>query len=137
MEKVSLPIKTKIAAWWMKIFGAIGLVLGGVLFIFCYSIYGFKSAAGAGDLCRSVSYLGFFIGLLLLISETLVLKRKKWAWILAIAILIIPVYFIWRREVVYGGIIEAFMVSLPYTIFLLIPFIFLIIDRKNFWKITT
>ena len=40
MEKVTLPIKTKIAAWWMIIFGGIGIVLVlGWLFVTVYASF--------------------------------------------------------------------------------------------------
>lgn len=139
-EKQSqFPIKTKIAIWWMEIIGMVGLVISGVLFIFCYGVYGFKSSAGAGDLCRFFAYLGFFcISLPLLVSETLISKRKKWAWKLAIIILITPILLILGLEMVTGGyFIEVFVINLPHNFFLFIPLILLLLDRKNFWKIAT
>jgi hypothetical protein len=141
MEKISLPTKTKIAAWWM--------ILSSIL-------TGFINLTGALRLLNFVipesepSELPFsrhdilvFIGgaifaitsfFIILRSSIFLLKQKRWAWKFSTAILflyLIISLLVWF--VAFGDFI-----SLPvFSLLHLIPLILLLLDRKNFWKIAS
>jgi len=61
MEKVNLPIKTKIAAWWMLVSSIIQLTIGSRIFDLLVIAFGLASI-----------FLGIYL-----------LKNKKRAWYLA------------------------------------------------------
>jgi len=129
MEKISLPIKTKIAAWWLIFLGIIGILLSivGILrggeiwvigiFLFLPSVF--------------CSFLPAFL---------LLLIKNKWAWIftiimllIGIGIIVIGLFFLvfpWE----YGDVI-IFRIIFSISLFvLLIPFILLLFDYKNLGK---
>jgi hypothetical protein len=138
MEKVSLPIKTKIAAWIMIIFGM------------CIVLNLVREVRGVKF--TGIVFLSTFIlislMLLLFISGFSLLLRKRWAWWLAVFILSIVLIFRLRDiiyEVIFGlrmiiaeplSSWEA-LIFLLFDLILLIPLILLLLDRKNFWKIAT
>ena len=149
MEKVSLPIKTKIAAWWIMIIG--GISLGIFVFVLLnqrgITING-KPALVNPFFIYLLSFLG--INFLFLPIGFFLLRRRGWAWKFAILIFslvviafIIP-YFLFALLLLLplaaglgGGISPSPLVGfyLPF-LFFLPPFILLLLDRKNFWKIT-
>jgi len=124
MEKASLPIKTKIAAWWMIVIG------GGTGILSILS-----SLTGHED----VPFIGLAFGcpvLLFSIPGIFVLRKKKWAYWLAmilsgvLSILIPKVLFDSAVPIFYMiifGVFEWFIFGVPFILFFL--------DRKNFWKI--
>jgi len=147
-EKVSLPIKTKIAAWWMIIIG-IGLTLFKSLLWFIYKffvkyisipiwlewkffLWAPKSILEVGE-CILIGYLFYFCG-----SSLLKGKRKFW-WISIILLSTGILYWLFilrlRRDILGQRILFPNIQDLIRLIFLLIPFILLLLDRKNFWKI--
>ncbi len=154
MEKIALPIKTKIAAWWMV---AVGLIFSVVSFwvnmdwsAFKYYNYLMKEGYFSsmvemyGSLLRDHFPLYFpsFISLVFLFFPgVLLLSKKRWAWKFAAVSLTL------------GGLLEimdiiwALSEHLPYYAFprfrtsqwllllLLIPFFLLIYDKEPFQKI--
>ena len=135
MEKVNLPIKTKIAAWWMLVSSIIQLTIGSRIFDLLVIAFGLASI-----------FLGIYL-----------LKNKKRAWYLAaiiffliltfhiIYILLIP--FLHWREFVKD--MSSYIYSLKellnmnpqvmiWTIFdfiiFLPPLILLLLDYRNFMK---
>lgn len=112
-----LPIKTKIAAYWMIAIG-LGSILGYLskeLIFFPYLVF-------------VMSWIFFYFGLL-------ILEGKKWAWKLGIATLAIGILIGLMQAVTYLGI--DFENNILISIFIFtVPFILLISDRENFWKIT-
>jgi len=133
MEKVSLPIKTKVAAWWMIFFGGAGMFFGLAILNVIFTLFPF----GAGYFPILISLLVMFCGILFLISGCSLLKRKKWAWWFSIVlspilylILISWAYDYWMRHYEPGFFLSLF--SLIVNIFSLI---LLLLDRKNFWEI--
>jgi hypothetical protein len=137
-QKQSLPIKTKIAAWWL-------MIIGGIASIVCL-VFVMKTLEGT---CWSLlpflmvlflpSFLTFLFGFFIVIA------RKKWAWWLGITILFIEVLIsgILISEVVKVNIINGFPVDFKSVIFAISPFLFLtpfillLLDRKNFFKIAS
>ena len=151
MEKVNLPTKTKIAAWWM-------IGIGGALTVLFWP-----------EFISDVGFFGILGALLFIIPGYLLLKRKKSGWWLALTIVSINlVIFSWLvvpdilsppgHPDLYVPEQLLFLVSIliivsPLSIFrgaflgsfttgflfllLLIPLILLFLDRKNFWKVAS
>jgi len=161
MEKVFLPIKTKIAAWWMIIFGVINIIM---------SFLGIVPS-GRGDpaniFFREIILWAMIISIIL--SGCFLIRRKKWALVISIGVLILMWIITaadFHKEYVdsYGycepqcrydihplnsGIEYkindeclskcrsqiTFFISLFLFPSFLIPLILLLLDRKNFWKV--
>jgi len=143
MEKFSLPIKTKIAAWLMIIYGVIGfLSIGGagspVIIPPKFGEFGLIWASfvilfGGFLEIPSLSYLlilYFSVGAFLIIPIFL-FKRRGWAWWINLINLALSLIFIlslsskyWTKAVIYYF----------HPVFLLF---LLLLDRKNFWKIAS
>ena len=146
MEKVSLPIKTKIAAWWMMVSGFIWIYMlfarhgptpfgtSWVLSVFA----GILIFTGKLPISSSVSFLVLILIILICIIVTLfvapvfLLRRKKWAWWFSIAGLFLSLIFVLFEHYPFGSLKELLVPFHP-----LILFILLLLDRKNFWKIAT
>jgi len=143
-QKPSLPTKTKIAAWWMIIsciciisYGSwvLSRVLtckGGELFnVYILSI-GLISAI-----------LMIFFGLLYFISALFLLKNKKLGWWLGVIVSLILIYFfkvilLFYEESASSLSLFQFIGHLDFLVYsFVIPFILLLLDRKNFWKIAS
>ena len=129
MGKITLPIKTKIAAWWMIVIGVIILIEG----IITINERITSTAVGAPiDLDSIVDEIIFWAlsSLFLFLPALFLLKRKKWAWHLAVGTTAIVSLFIFDWYLPF-----KFIILLPF--FTLAPLILLLLDRKNFWKTTT
>ena len=152
-EKFSLPIKTKIAAWWMIIVGWLIMIFDAII----YLSYLFRAKKVAFEESTRTIFpyvIAIFLGLLsYIIFYNFLLRRKKFGWIMAIIILsIISILALFFPEVhwrefpipflnllcVYCGIFAS---NLGWRMCLFIPFgiplILLLLDRKNFWKVAT
>ena len=140
MEKVLLPIKTKIAAWWMIIF--LSIFSSFINLTASIELLNFIFPPPAGCLFFETSRLLIFVGGMILAivsffaifrSGIFLLKRKKIAWKLSIGI--ISLYLIISVFVVIEilGSFIFFVIPVLY----LIPLILLFLDRKNFWKIAS
>jgi len=138
IQKQSLPIKTKIAAWWMIVFNSFSIlfIFSGPAFLACILSGTFGSSPPA-------CYLHFCIFVFLFVFNLTIgrkiLFRKKWAWWGGIATPII--LFTLGNLSLYilsssfpGG---STVTGLDVIIVTIIPFILLLLDRKNFWKIAT
>jgi len=152
MEKISLPIKTKIAAWWIMTIGMVVILVGFWLLFLSPHIY--KGWVGGGTmigvlLIVLIAILLIFSGYSIFNSSYTLLKRKKQAWktnllwILLGIILVLGLntYSIYD-EIVYRHvrfdiwkILDEFIFSIIFASPFLIPLILLLLDRKNFWKI--
>jgi hypothetical protein len=153
MEKVSLPIKTKIAAWWIIIFGWLIIIFNAII-CSSYLVRAPKIAFKEPTRIILPYITAIFLGLFLYtISFYFLLKRKKLGWVILIIILsIISILALFFPETrwsefpipslnllcLYCGIFAG---NFGWRICLFIPFgiplIFLLLDRKNFWKITS
>jgi hypothetical protein len=131
-EKVSLPIKTKIAAWGLMISG--GIISG-------YGLWGIINSSGyEWGILFALFGLGIFLfGLLNFILGFFLLRgRLRSLKMLMILIPIICLILIswafdfWMRHFWPGFFCSLF--SLAGNIFSLI---LLLLDRKNFWKVTS
>jgi hypothetical protein len=129
MEQTSLPLKTKIAAWWM-------IVISGLMILYC--LWGASDVLFGGGL-QSSDFLGELIGLIALIfliialpvglvffiPSIFLLKKKRKPW--------------WFIEIILFISIIVFLINFIFPILIIFvpPFILLLIDRKNFWKVAT
>ena len=153
MEKVSLPIKTKIAAWWMIICGWLIIIFETVIF-FPYLSRApkvtFKEPIRTILPHITAIFLGIFFNI---ISYYFLLKKRKVGIVISIIILSITSFLAllfpeihWSEFpipslnlfCVYCGI---FARNFGWRTCLFVPFgiplILLLLDRKNFWKIAT
>lgn len=148
------PIRTKVAAWWMKIIGSsiLAIILIGTGFYGFLCLRNFELCIGIfmmlllGILLIPAGGISFFLG-------SKILKKEKSAWVVSIIILFIGIIscaggftYYYSKEGLLGS--RFFHISArPYhgiyswnffiLILLLIPFFLLLSDRKNFWKIAS
>jgi len=139
MEQVFLPIKTKIAAWWIIVYG---IVYSGYMFSDMYHFHKIPEILEEG-------YPPLFIGIgaiiLLVLFYSLIglflIKKKKAAWYLAItAFSYFLAGFLFRllTTISQGSLISLYQLYLIFNFLLmLIPVILLFLDRKNFFKIAS
>ena len=97
--------------------------------------------------CLDLTFNSFLNGILLIICARLLLKKKKLGWVFSIALLLISILPILRvidRGIELSRIVDvesgfftmpmlqlSIIISIPY----LVPLIFLILDRKEFFRI--
>jgi hypothetical protein len=119
-QKPSLPIKTKIAAWWM-------ITIGGIVILFFFKTF-FEPWGAGGEslqLLLQIIFGPIFVvagGLFLACGIPLLLRRKFAWWLNTIVLLlsVIVLIILWKNL--------FFLLFLP-------PLILLLLDRKNFWKV--
>ena len=146
IQKPPLPIKTKIAAWWMIVSGIIWIYMlfarhgptpfgtSWVLSVFA----GISIFTGKLPISSSICFFVFILITLICIIGTLfvapvfLFKRKKWAWWLSIVGFFLSLIFILFLHYPFGSLKELIVPFHP-----LILFILLLLDRKNFWKIAS
>jgi hypothetical protein len=151
-EKVSLPTKTKIAAWWIRIMG-IGIMVSGLYIILLglYEIY-----RSLFFLALIISFIPLLIGWYFFDFPTRLSRRGKSTWIIIVIIFslvviiclillisnrseIIPefkrIYSHWGDiwYIKYSDILRLFGVFILFFV----PLILLLLDRKNFWKVAS
>jgi hypothetical protein len=119
----NLPTKTKIAAWWINLLAIGGMVL---------SLYFFGTLLTIKREGTRISLLDFLFpgfgiimgSILCWISFRLLIHKRKWAWWVIVAwVSIILLIDIIRRKL-----------EIP-DLFIFIPLVLFLLDRKNFWKI--
>jgi hypothetical protein len=138
MEEVSLPTKTKIAAWWMILIGGYSecIIINNII-----TAFGTKTE----PLVFFVAFVLVFLGVLCFIGGLFLFKRKKWAWWLSIFSLSLLLYLNLNNLITELRVLFTMPPSdwngsfflLLFPLILLIPFILLLLDRKNFWKIAS
>jgi len=139
MEK--LPIKTKIAAWWMIIEGIIGIL--GVLFIIGFTFYFCCFFWKNISFSEFVEYffeafspkmiylliIPLSLSMLFILSGVFLLKKKKESLGLSIIVIFLGmIASLFAPEKDFSIIFENILLSL-------IPLILLLLDRKNFFKV--
>ena len=146
-EKIPLPIKTRVATYWILVIGIVNIVLGITFRLF-----------------KELEPLIW--GIILFIFGCFLLERKKWAWKALVIMIIIMTIFrlslLWEFMIIgaptpppieviksffqfaleeyrqgYKEVIIDFFLQLILIILSLFPFVLLLLDRKNFWKIAT
>jgi len=153
MEKVSLPIKTKIAAWWIRIL-AIILLIRGIFDTLSgmwlrgheYMYPPFPLTHAFSSVYLKFARFNFIFSILLFFFSYFLFKGRKWSWIGSLALLIVNfidrlqgfVSFLLMTARLKAGIMIGYFSS--YFFFLiafLLPIILLLLDRKNFFKVAT
>lgn len=124
-EKVSLPTKTKIAAWLMIVIGGILLISVLVPLVLIKFISPSPLLTPIYPVILSMLPLVIIMVLIYFIPGFFLLRKKRWAWWLAIFLFSILFIFNLARFSPVGIFIHP--------IFLIL----LLLDRKNFWKIVT
>jgi len=162
-QKPPLPIKTKIAAWWMIVMGVTFLIISLlVLIFFVVSILSQLAILSLGPIFILTFFIQrlilacflFLLGIFFYLKPGLsLLKNKKEVWkptVIKLSLLIIPfiVLYCFYTFFVYSIILavspghslssgwEIVMVGIfliPFTA-LFTPLILLLLDRKNFFK---
>jgi len=164
VQKPPLPIKTKIAAWWMIVIGGIIITLS--LFIATKEPPSYSEASAL-----FVMFITLLpAGLMFFLPSLSLLKRKKWGWWLSIVILSLTLFsisagllidfifeyrppaFLDLLRFISAMFLLPWMIVIPEKLVLspianlllyfgfliyIIPLILLLLDRKNFWKIAT
>jgi hypothetical protein len=124
-QKPSIPIKTKVAVWWTIIIGVYEILYA----ILKYFLLGKKSRYLFNYLVPR-ELVGFIIiieGLFFIIPSLIILRKKKYGWWFSVI-------------VIFLELLDSLpLISvMPLTFFTaIIPFILLLIDRKNFFKIAS
>jgi len=129
MEKVSLPIKTKIAAWWMIVSGILAII--SLIQLFSPPPRP-EFGGGIVDIIGIIIFgpILLVIGIVFFTSATLLFTKRKLGWWLS-TIIILPL------GCFVLGISRDIIRFHPLPFFVLIPFLLLLLDRKNFWKVAT
>lgn len=124
MEKPFLPTKTKIAAWWIRIIGGVGIVFSIIFRIWPIQVF--------------ILLIKFILpfSFLLFLSGCFLFWKRRMAWRSAVGILILGIisWIIFYLRIGMAPVSIFFVIFSP---IFLIPFILLLLDRKNFWKIAT
>jgi Zn-dependent protease with chaperone function len=140
-QKLSLPIKTKVAAWWMIVFAGIGIILS-IKFILSYLFIYFGGSWGQESgwalVAVFMGVIAFLPCLFFLLSGIFLFKKKRWTWWFATVILVLLIIFLFlailKFDINITNTSAILILPLPIT---LLPFILLLLDRKNFFKIAS
>ena len=132
-QKISLPTKTKIVAWWMITLGVIGGVCSVYLTIhFIRTLPYLGNIIGFLIVCFLSSFFAFFSGLILF-------TKKRWVWWLSIVMFVI-ILIITRPSTEFSisisRLTEFSFLEWVLIILLLFPLVLLLLDRKNFWEVS-
>jgi hypothetical protein len=144
IQKPSLPNKTKMAAWWIIIIGGIWSiyltwVIGlSLIFIPLIPSWGINSGVQIGIEVMGAALLIPSLFFLIPIPGFFILMRKRWAWWVSIIIYgLISFYFFSRLFTVTIFLVSLNAFDYCYLLSFLVPFILLLLDRKNFFKIAS
>ena len=114
-SKAKLPTKTKIAVWWLVVFGIIVLIIAVTLYF----------PLDMGDwhpyLLNHTHVLPMVIfGFFYMIPSLFQIIKEKWAWTVAVILLTLALIYPF-----------GYYIRIP---FLLIPLVLIIVDRKNYFE---
>ena len=133
IQKPSLPIKTKIAAWWMITLG----VVGGVCSVYLTK-YFIRTLPYLNDSLIDFLIVCFLSSLFVFFSGLILFTKKRWAWWLSIVMFVILMIIELLTE--FSDSIELFTKfsasEWVLIILLVVPLALLLLDRKNFWEVS-
>ena len=135
-NKIQIPIKTKIAAYWMI----------AAVFITAFCFYVTAAFAGASEAAMDRFFIYMIIGFVFsVLLFWALLNGKKWAWLgAAVVCLIAAIFFFYylvvtlilvkkdTNELFYYGFGYYLYFIISFLIFF-IPLIILLFDRKNYF----
>ncbi|MEA1958186.1 MAG: hypothetical protein U9N44_00715 [Chloroflexota bacterium] len=129
LNKAKLPIKTKIAAWWLCTIGIIWIVMPLTL------SKAFSDQSELDKALQNLIVIGISIAILLVFPIILLYFRRKKTWALAIVtlsleLILLVVYLLVKLSEykIYDYIFFSLFIAC-----LLIPLILIILDRKNYF----
>lgn len=126
LREVNLPLKTRIATWWISIVTVIVVIVAIVIVI---QEYQKSHHEDLGLELAMYIFLILGVSILFLLPIMLVELRKKWSWIAAIILFIIEIY---------SGTGSLFMAIDFLAIFVVLAYIIplglIFFDRRNYWK---
>ncbi len=125
-----LPMKTKIAAWWIITAGVVGTIVGGIYHYHWLSEEGPIEEVGSGIVLEAI----FIIGVLYLAPGIFLLMKTKSAWVVAMVLLSLGLI----ASSIFYTLVLLLWSPLYFPIFFLylVPLILIISDQKNYWKMT-
>ena len=129
MNKAKLPIKTKIAVWWIRILSIVSFISCAGFIIFCFTNPDFFNGA-----FYALVFLPIWI--LFLLPSVLLPRKRQWCWKTSLTVLCLEIIIILAVCIVgYIHYRYSYIVQLmPIVIFYLVPFILIILDRKNYFE---
>ena len=128
VSKAKLPMKTKIAVWWTFVLGIV-VVIVPLLSFRLFSDYGERDM-----MFLPLLLITLCVAFLFSLSGIFLMIRKLWAWNTAVVVLTIELFslFIYLHVEInldtFGG-----PVLFIANILLLVPFILVVLDRKNYF----
>ena len=151
-QKPSLPTKTKIAARWIIVIGLIVMIWGGLIMTIWDGYLIDVEFFDADFFLRQKLFIGeesgaliFFANLSLLIFVYFLLMCKRWAWwILVVGDFILMIFgglYFFMAAIFPGYLLFFTWVDILFSFIIptisVVPFVLLLLDRKNFWKIAS
>jgi hypothetical protein len=137
--KAKLPIKTKFAMWWLILFG---IALTAFYFLFWGYITLLDSADGntGNNPDKGPLFILFLGSIFYFLSGIFVSRKTKLSWIVGVTFLCIVaicslgsyIYLVVYRGYDHDAISQFILCLLP--LFLLLPIILIILDRKNYFE---
>jgi hypothetical protein len=142
-EKVSLPTKTKIAAWWMMILLPFPSAFISLYFFihFIPSVYrmgGDEALSALGLVFLGTAILGSIFCFGNLVAGVCLLLKKKKIWKFSVGLILLCIIVLGIGGLLdLKGKIDTNDILFLFSILslFLIPLILLLLDRKNFWKV--
>ena len=129
IAKAKLPTKTRITVWWIRIF-SIGIVISCA----AYVLLCFRDPTFFDSAIYAVVFLPIWI--LFLLPSILLPRKRRWCWTTSIMILCLEIIII-LAVCIFGAIhyrYSYYLELIPIVIFYLVPFILIILDRKNYFE---
>jgi len=135
INKAKLPVKTKIAVWWILAVGLIGTIVAVSIFLtWCTDMPDSQFAST----CFLPGLAILAAGILYLLPSILLIKRKSWAWTFTISELVIELalFIVFYTSPLFSCLHcrSPHYEYTPILIVYFVPLILLIIDRKKYFE---
>jgi len=127
-RRTKLPMKTKIAVWWILIVSVGGTIAGET-----YVNRG-SSDSPFPEIVALVSWIIFLFCFFYFISGIFLIVKMKSAWVVAMVFLSLGLI---AFSIFYALVLlpEAYL-FFPIFLLYLVPLVLIISDQKNYWKMT-
>lgn len=126
MPEISLPLKTRIATWWIAVVTLIAVVVAIVIVTREYQNTHHEKLG-----LELAMYIFLILGdsILYILPGILVELRKKWPWIVATTLLFVEIIVVTITLFMNFDYLGSLLL-LAY----LVPFVLIFFDRRNYWK---
>jgi hypothetical protein len=133
MNKTNLPIKTRIAVWWIFFVGVVGTI---ATLIAPQILPHSSDEMEWGMLSALLALVSIAVGFLYIIPSILLRRKKRARWKAAVAILFIGSLSFTGLIIFYAACPEYYpwYVFTPAVIIYAVPLILVILDRKNYFE---